>query len=101
MRNWIDEKGWGIAFLVLRMASVALTGWVVFYACSMLMKEVRERDDAWDLFKVSHSCKEVGVMKGELVTTIGAAPNGQVAVGVGSTRDKKGWLCSDGKTYWR
>lgn len=101
IKNWIDEKGGEVVFFVIRLATVALVGLLVFYGCSVLVREARESDDAWDDFKVRHSCKEVGVLKGELLTTLGVGANGQVAVGVGSTRDKKGWLCSDGITYWR
>jgi hypothetical protein len=57
----------------------------------------------WEEFRVTHDCKVIGKMNGALVTTVGPAigGNGGVAIGVGVTPDKTGWLCNDGMTYWR
>lgn len=57
----------------------------------------------WEQFAVEHNCKEVEYMKGSTVTGVGPSVggNGGIAVTVGRTPDKVGYLCDDGKTYWR
>lgn len=57
----------------------------------------------WEEFRTKHNCKKVGHMRGDVFTTVGPSIGGQggVAIGVGSTPDKTGWLCDDGMTYWR
>ena len=55
----------------------------------------------WDAFKATHSCKVVAHISGDVFNTIGVSGNGQVAVGIGSTPDKTGWLCDNGVTYYK
>lgn len=60
-------------------------------------KEGRE----WERFKVAHNCKPVAHIKGDVFNTFGVDSRGQMTVGIGSTPDKTGWACDDGRTYYR
>ena len=51
----------------------------------------------WEVFRVSHECRIVGKMHGEMINTFDAKGN----VGIGFTSGKTGWSCNDGVTYWR
>jgi hypothetical protein len=88
-----DDFGWIglLLFGVMLLCMVLLSGAVIY--------DSRQ----WALFKADHNCKVVGKMAGSVVTTVGPTfgGTGGVAVGVGSTPDKTGWLCDDGITYWR
>jgi hypothetical protein len=55
----------------------------------------------WAEFSTMHHCRITAHMSGDVFTTVGATSNGGIAVGVGSTADKTGYLCDDGVTYWR
>jgi hypothetical protein len=55
----------------------------------------------WEEFKVSHNCKIVAHIEGDVFNTFSFDGNGNMSVGIGSTSDKKGWLCDDGQTYYR
>lgn len=60
-----------------------------------------EESNEWESFKQSHNCKVVAQIKGDVFNTFGTDGKGNMTVGVGSTPDKKGWLCDDGMTYYR
>lgn len=59
----------------------------------------------WQAFAASHNCHVTGRVRGDVFTTVAPviSSNGSagVAVGIGSTPDKTGYLCDDGVTYWR
>ena len=60
-----------------------------------------KEQSGWEIFKVKQNCKIVTHIKGDVFNTIGVSAQGSVVIGIGSTPDKKGWLCDDGKTYFR
>lgn len=92
-----EDFGW---FGALLAGTIALLVFLVL-PVAVWMAVLGERD--WERFKIDHHCQVVGKMSGSVVTTVGPTFGGQggIAVGVGSTPDRTGWLCDDGVTYWR
>ncbi|CAH0352825.1 hypothetical protein [Aquabacterium sp. CECT 9606] len=66
----------------------------------VLLGFVYYQDQQWEAFKRAHECKVVARVSGDVVNTTGFV-GGRVVVGIGSTPDKTGWLCSDGVVYYR
>jgi hypothetical protein len=60
-----------------------------------------EEQKQWNAFALQHKCKAVAHISGDVFNTVGVGANGQVAIGIGSTPDKTGYLCDDGQTYYR
>lgn len=60
-----------------------------------------EDKEKWAEFSAAHKYREVSRIKGDVFNTVGLGGNGQLVAGVGSTSDKTGYLCDDGKTYYR
>lgn len=66
-----------------------------------LLAAMETEQEEWEEFKAHHACQVVARVKGDVFTTVGTGPKGQVVVGTGSTPDKTGWRCDDGITYYR
>lgn len=62
---------------------------------------ISKESEQWKKFQLDHNCKVVSHISGSVFNTIGFSSGGQMAVGIGSTPDKTGWLCDDGVTYYR
>jgi hypothetical protein len=58
-------------------------------------------DNQWQAYKAAHACKVVAHVTGDVFSTVAPTSNGGIAVGVGTTSGKTGWLCDDGITYFR
>jgi hypothetical protein len=66
----------------------------------LLVVVVINESRKWEDFKITHNCKIVAHIKGDVFNTFGTDSKGGMTIGVGSTPDKKGWLCDDGITYY-
>jgi len=80
-------------------ATATVTAVFVFFfgVITLLVYGVALEARQWETFVIEHSCKKIGNIRGDVMTTV--ATNGTVAVT--TTPDKTGWLCDDGVTYWR
>jgi hypothetical protein len=72
-------------------------GFAFMLLISLAVYEIR----LWDEFREKHKCRVVAHVSGDVINTFGVGANGQVVVGIGVTPSKTGWLCDDGKTYYR
>ncbi len=63
--------------------------------------ELHRNEERWQAFKIEHACKPVARISGSVFNTLSVDGKGAVAIGIGSTPDKTGWLCDDGVTYYR
>ena len=79
-----------LSIVVAIIALIGFVGWGVFL----------DAED-WERFKGEHKCEAVAHIRGDVFNTVGINSNGGVAIGIGSTPDKTGWKCDDGKTYYR
>ena len=77
---------------------IAAIGAVLIIVAGMV---AYNNDMKWEAFKTSHECKAVAKLPGEVFNTVGVSPGGGVAIGIGATADRVGWLCNDGVTYYR
>lgn len=90
MAEWLKE--WKIEFVII----VAM---LILIVLSIKMAVDDERQ--WVAFRDSHQCRVVGEMAGSLTTGTGISSKGEISMVTTVEPDKIGWLCSDGKTYWR
>jgi hypothetical protein len=86
----MEDDGW---LFVTVAIMCAIVGGIIYLA----IEEAKQ----WEAFKIAHHCKITAHIDSEIFTTVGPSSNGGVAVGVGSTSAKTGWLCDDGITYFK
>lgn len=78
-----------------------ITAFIVPLLVIAIIQDYKE----WEEFKVTHNCKKIAHVDGNIQNGVGygLTTNGTFGVitTITSTPDKTAWECDDGVTYWK
>lgn len=85
--------------VVLTAIAVALT--IIFIGIAIAIAIAIDTNSRWRQFATEHHCREIGEMSGSATMGVGIGTNGSVSVVPVIEPSKTGYVCDDGRQYWR